>query len=174
MTQPARETSHDPTAKVAEAAARYAAGEDRPLAGYGVVEAAYVAVIVVIGLLARRTGRPVPELRLRDVALVGVATHRIARTLTKDAITSPLRMPFTRYEGPGGPAELHEKVVVGHPVGHAVGELVTCPFCMGHWVATGFAAGMIFAPRVTRLTAATFASVALADFLQFAYAKVGD
>jgi hypothetical protein len=30
--------------------------------------------------------------------------------------------------------------------------------------------GMIFAPRATRLAAATFACVAAADFLQYAYA----
>lgn len=55
---------------------------------------------------------------------------------------------------------------------HDVGELVTCPFCLAHWVATGFMAGMVFAPRATRLTAATFTAVAASDFLQGAYGEL--
>lgn len=38
------------------------------------------------------------------------------------------------------------------------------------WIATGFALGMVFAPRFTRLVAFTFAAVTGADFLQFAHA----
>jgi hypothetical protein len=55
-------------------------------------------------------------------------------------------------------------------VEHAVGELITCPFCLAQWVATGFSIGWIFAPQATKLIASTFSSVAVADFLQFGYA----
>ena len=75
--------------------------------------------------------------RRRTSPLIGVATHRLARTIAKDPITSPIRMPFTQYDGLGGPAELHEKVVA-NGMGHAIGELLTCPFCLSQWVATGF------------------------------------
>jgi Protein of unknown function (DUF1360) len=37
-------------------------------------------------------------------------------------------------------------------------------------VATGFAAGHVFAPRLTRLVAATVSAVAVSDVLQLAYA----
>jgi hypothetical protein len=86
-------------------------------------------------------------------------------------VTSPLRAPFTRYEGPGGPAEVNE-AVRGHGARHAMGELVTCPFCVGQWVATGFAFGLLLAPRVTRQVAATFSALEAADFLQFGRAIV--
>ena len=155
--------------RVADLAERYAHGHDRRLGSYGVLDLVYVGVIGAIGWGARR--RKLPELSLKDVLLIGVATHRLARTLAKDPITSPIRMPFTRYAGTGGPAELQEEVVA-EGVGHAIGELVTCPFCLAQWVATGFAAGMIFSPRATRLAAATFSVVAIADFLQFGYAAV--
>jgi hypothetical protein len=155
--------------KVTEVADRYRHGHDRPIASYGVLDAVYVGVVGVLGIAARRRRAPLPELSPRDIALVGAATHRLARTIAKDPITSPIRMPFTTYEGTGGPAELHEEVVADG-FGHAIGELVTCPFCLSQWVATGFVAGMVFAPRATRLVAATFAGVALSDFLQYAYA----
>ena len=154
--------------KLAKTAERYAHGHDRPMGPYGWLEAAYAALVAVIAIAARRR-RHFPELSWRDIILIGIATHRLSRTLAKDPITSPLRMWFTRYEGLGGPAELKEEVVADG-IGHAVGELVTCPFCLAQWVATGFVSGMVFAPRATRLTAACFSAVAISDFLQYAYA----
>lgn len=53
---------------------------------------------------------------------------------------------------------------------HAVGEMLTCPFCLDQWVATGFAFGLVMVPRLTRLVMATVSAVAGADFMQLAYA----
>jgi hypothetical protein len=52
----------------------------------------------------------------------------------------------------------------------AIGELITCPFCLDMWVATGLMAGFIYLPRTTRLAIATPAVLAGADILQFGYA----
>jgi len=60
--------------------------------------------------------------------------------------------------------------VRGHGAQKAVGELITCPFCTGVWVATGLTAGLVFLPRVTRLATGTFAALAGADMLQFVHA----
>ena len=49
------------------------------------------------------------------------------------------------------------------------GELVTCPFCTGVWVATGFGAGLICLPRTTRIAMGTLAALAGADILQFVH-----
>jgi hypothetical protein len=54
---------------------------------------------------------------------------------------------------------------------HSLGELLTCPFCLDVWAVTAFTAGLVFAPRPTRLVAGTFTALAGADFLQLAYAK---
>jgi hypothetical protein len=53
-----------------------------------------------------------------------------------------------------------------------VGELISCPFCTAQWVATGYAAGLVFAPRFTRLVGTTMAAVAGSDWLQLAYARL--
>jgi hypothetical protein len=152
---------------------RYTGSEDRPLRGYLLLDVAYVALVGGIGLTLRRKGIRLPErVSAADLALIGVATHKLSRTVAKDAVTSPLRAPFNRFEGQGGPAELNEEVVV-EGVPHAVGELVSCPFCLAQWIATGFVTGLVAAPRATRLVASTFAAVALSDFLQMAYAKAG-
>jgi len=147
----------------------YAPGKDRPLAGYAALMGLYGAAVTAGAVAVRRRGRPLPEVRPFDLALIGVATHKLARRVSKDSVTSPLRAPFTRYEGVAGPAELKEGVR-GSGIRKAVGELVSCPFCLSQWAATGFVFGLLTAPRATRWVASVFASLALADFLQFAYA----
>jgi hypothetical protein len=116
-------------------------------------------------------GRKLPvRWPLQDLITVTVGTHKLSRTLTKDAVTSPLRAPFVHYAGSGGPAEVMEESRHGSALRHGIGELVTCPFCLDMWVATGFVIGLIFVPRLTRMVAGTFTALAGADFLQLAYA----
>jgi len=148
----------------------YRNGNDRPLSGYLAAMSGYAAAVTGATLLGRRLGFRAPEqITPWDVALLGLATHRVTRTVTKDAVLSPVRAPFTTYAGLQGPAELREEARTDSHLRHAAGELLTCPFCLAQWVATGFAAGLVFAPRAARLVAATFASIAISDFLQFGY-----
>lgn len=148
----------------------YRNGEDRPLSGYLAAMGVYAGAVSGLTLLGRRLGLRAPQqITPWDVALFGIATHRVTRTLSKDAVTSPVRAPFTTYGGVQGPAELHEEVRTDSDLRHAVGELLTCPFCLAQWVATMFGAGLAFAPRAARLVAATFATVAVSDFLQMGY-----
>lgn len=151
---------------------RYAGGESRPLAGYAGAMAAYGGFVLAIAGAARIAGRRLPDtVSTADLLLVTVATSKLARLLAKDPVTSPLRAPFTRYEGLSGPAELAEEVR-GDGARKTVGELVTCPFCLGQWVATAFMGGLVLAPRATRQAAAVFTALFGADLLQYVYAKV--
>lgn len=149
----------------------YRGDNARPLGGYLAVMAVYGAVVVVAVLTALVSGRRLPaRWRVQDLLLLTLGTHKLSRTLTKDAVTSPLRAPFTHYQGTGGPAEVQEEAREQSQLRHSLGELLTCPFCLDMWVATGFAIGLVFAPRFTRLIAGVFSALAGADFLQLAYA----
>ncbi|MFI0468982.1 DUF1360 domain-containing protein [Saccharopolyspora sp. 5N102] len=99
-------------------------------------------------------------------------THKLSRLISKDAVTSPLRVPFVRYKDAGGPEEVEKEARCGSETRHAIGELITCPFCMEMWIATGFTLGMIFGPRFTRLVTMTLSILAGADFLQLAYSRL--
>lgn len=148
----------------------YAAGEDRPLAGYLATLATYSGLVAAASLLARAAGREIPrQLSTTDVLRCAAATQKLSRLLAKDPVTSPLRAPFASYEGTAGPAELQEEVR-GTGSRKTIGELVTCPFCTSVWVATGLTAGLVFLPRATRLATATLTALAGADLLQFAHA----
>ncbi len=148
----------------------YAAGDDRPLAGFAALMGAYLAAVGAIGSVARLTGRRVPEPTVWDVVLWAGANHRLSRLIAKDPVTSPLRAPFTRFKGTTAPAELAEEVR-GQGVRKAVGELLTCPFCTSLWIATGFAAGSVFAPRQTRVAGAVLTSLTISDLLHFVRAR---
>lgn len=147
------------------------AEEDRPLRGYAALLGIYLSYVLGLVGIGRQMGARLPErLAPADIALVAVATHKVARILTKDPVTSPVRAPFTRFGGPSGDGEIHEEVR-GTGLRHAIGELLTCPFCIAQWIATLFAFGLVVAPRPTRLCASVFAAVTGADLLQFAYAR---
>jgi hypothetical protein len=104
-----------------------------------------------------------------DLALLGLATHKLSRRISKDSVTSPFRRPFADVVGHEGPGEVAQRVR-GAGVRRAVGELLTCPFCVGQWVATGLVFTDTLSPRVGRLLTTVFATAAVADFLQFGYA----
>ena len=149
----------------------YAPDEQRPLRGYLRTMAGYGASVVALAAVAKATGRRMPPRQSAgDVVLVSIATHKLSRLIAKESVTSPLRAPFTRYQAPADVAELKEEVKnTDDPTRHALGELVSCPFCLAVWVATGLTAGLVLVPRFTRLVATTFTAVAASDFLQLAY-----
>jgi hypothetical protein len=151
-----------------EAVAGYG-NEEIPLASYAALIGVFNAGLAASLLLAKASGRDFPgRLDWSDLALFGIATHRLSRLLAKDKVTAALRAPFTEYEEKGGPAEVEEKAR-GTGARRAIGELVLCPYCLDQWVAAGFVSGSLFAPRLSRLLAGIFATVAIADFLQIAY-----
>jgi hypothetical protein len=153
-------------------AAVYRGDNPRPLGGYLAVLGIYCTVVAVASVLAALTGRTLPtRWRVQDLVTVTLGTHKLSRTLSKDAVTSPLRAPFTQYADTGGPAEVDEEVRKDSQLRHSVGELLTCPFCLDMWVVTAFAIGLILVPRFTRLIAGSFTALAGADFLQLAYAR---
>ena len=144
--------------------------DERPLTGYALLSTGYlVAAGTAAALVARRkqggAALPTPG----ELALLSVAVFRVTRTVSKDAVLSHLRAPFTVFEGPSAPGEVHESPRSG-PVRHAVGELVTCPFCLGQWVGTAALVSFAAAPRATRWVATLMTVVAASDALQYAFA----
>lgn len=144
-------------------------GERPPLLSYAVTAALFNSLFAAALLVAKRTGRQLPErLGGADVLTIGVASHKLSRLIAKDKVTSPLRAPFTRLEGQGGPSELSESAR-GAGARKAVGELLVCPYCLGLWVVAALSLGLLFVPRLTRFVVAVFSALTISDFLQVAY-----
>jgi hypothetical protein len=148
----------------------YSRGAERPLGGLLGAMGTYLTLTAAGAAAVRASGRELPtRIPLGDAVLLTVATFRIARTIAKDPIASPLRAPFTTFQGQSGEAEIAEGIRVHGGVKHAIGELVTCPFCLAQWTATALVFGYATAPKATRLAALTMTMVAVADVGQFAY-----
>ena len=148
----------------------YTNGAERPLAGDIGAMGVYLSLVSAGAAAVRAGGRELPDrVPVGDAFLLTVATFRLARRIAKDPVTSPIRAPFTQFQGPSGHAEIAEEVREHGGVKHAVGELLTCPFCLAQWVGTAFVFGYATAPRATRLAALTMTMVAGSDVLQFAY-----
>ncbi|HLH45872.1 MAG TPA: DUF1360 domain-containing protein [Acidimicrobiales bacterium] len=149
--------------------AGYAGDSERPLGSYGGILAAYASMTALLGMRARHR---LPErVAAGDLALMTVAVFRASRLVTKDSVTAVARAPFTEFEAPAGEGEVTE-AVAGRGLRHAVGELVTCPFCVAVWLSTVIAFGLVLAPRATRLACAILTAVTGSDLLQFGYSAV--
>jgi hypothetical protein len=144
-------------------------GGEEPLPSYAALAGLFNLILAVFLLIARKSGRQIPErVETRDIALLGVATHKLSMLVAQDAVTSPLRAPFTELQEKQSPKNVDEKPR-GTGLRRSLGELVTCKFCVGQWVASFFTYGLVFAPAVTRLVASIFAIVALSDHLHQTY-----
>jgi hypothetical protein len=144
-------------------------GEQETLPPYAALAGVFNLILAVFFLAVKRSGRPLPErIGIRDIALLGVATHKLSMLVAQDAVTSPLRAPFTELEEKRSPKSMDEKPR-GTGLRRSIGELLTCKFCVGQWVASFFTYGLVLAPAATRLVASIFAIVAVSDHLHQTY-----
>ena len=131
--------------------------EEQLLAEYASLLGFFIASVAVLTGIAMEKDRLPRRFSLLDLALLGIATHKMSRIVAKDRITGILRAPFVSYIRSAGAGE------------RGIGQLISCPYCMAPWCATALAFGFLFAPRVSRFFAGILASVAASDFLQRAY-----
>jgi Protein of unknown function (DUF1360) len=151
----------------------YSPEDPKPLGGYAILILAFQVLVGAIAAAWLRSRRRLPErIPARDVALLSVGTFKLSRLIAKDKVTSAVRAPFTRYEGDGGPSEVSEAPRDGGGLREAIGQLLTCPYCVGQWIATILLAAYLWRPRLIRTATSSLAIVTGADFLQQAWAAV--
>ncbi len=145
------------------------ADEHRPLSGYSALSAAWLAAFAGSLLAARASGKRLPDgYGLGDVAFAGIASHKISRLISRDKVTSFVRAPFMRYRGSAGKGEV-EEAPRGEGLQLAIGELLACPYCLDHWVASAYGVGLVAAPRLTRLIGFVATTETIADYMQLGY-----
>lgn len=146
--------------------------QERPLGGYAILTGTFLMLTTAFATWLRRSQRPLPErISAADLALITVATHKAARLIAKDRVTSTLRAPFTRFQNDAGPGEVDE-AARGHGLRLAIGELLICPYCIGMWIAAGLTGWLIVAPRAARWFAAVLTALFGADVLQIVYKRL--
>lgn len=144
------------------------------LRGYGVLMGVFGSLASAFATWFRASGRQLPDrIEGRDLLLVTVASHKASRMISKDRVTSPLRVPFARYEGDAGAGEVREKPR-GTGLRRAIGELLLCPYCLGMWTSSALIAGLLVVPRFTRWLATVLVVFFGSETLQIAYKKAED
>lgn len=142
--------------------------DEQLLAEYAATLGFFIASVAVLTGVANEQGLFPKRFGLFDLALLGVATHKLSRLVAKDRITGIIRAPFVNYIRSAGAGEVEEEPR-GRGIQRGIGTLVSCPYCMGPWSAIALAFGFLFAPRISRFFAAVLSSVAVSDFLHRAY-----
>ena len=145
--------------------------EEQLLAEYATLLGFYLASVAVLTGIAGEQKRLPKKFSALDLALLGVATHKLSRIVAKDRITGILRAPFVSYIRSSGAGEVDEEPR-GSGFQRGIGHLISCPYCMAPWCATALSFGLLFAPRVTRFFAGILISVAASDFLHRSYTRL--
>jgi hypothetical protein len=136
--------------------------EERPLPEYAALTGVFGVVLGGFLLLARRR---LPErIDFGDVLRIGLASYKAGRLIAKEEVASFVRAPVTQDE------EATEPKPEGFQ--RVLGELVTCPYCIGLWVASGLSYSLVLFPRQTRLVTTIFGAQAVADFLNAGFVRL--
>jgi Protein of unknown function (DUF1360) len=138
--------------------------DDRPLPEYAALAGAFGAVLA--GFLFAAGSRLPERISLVDTVRIGLASYKLGRLIAKDPVASFVRAPVT--EDPDATEPKREGAA------RALGELVTCPHCIGLWIASGFAYSLVLFPRQTRLVTTIFGGQAVADFLNAGFVRLRD
>ena len=133
------------------------AAPDRPPHGsYAAIAALFLGGIAAVATSSRRA----PAGTALDFVALSAATFKASRTLSRERVAGFVREPFVESE---------EERPAGEGLQRALGELVTCPRCVGAWTAAGLASSQMLAPRFGRLLTWSLGAAGANDFLQAAF-----
>ena len=114
-------------------------------------------------LVLRRRDEQV-QLRPFDLAMLGLSVYRTGRLLAYERVAAPIREPVTSTV-PDGSGTGEAVVATGTGWRWTLGELVSCPVCVGTWVAAGLVYGLHLMPRPTRVFLAVMSTTGVAQLL---------
>ena len=131
---------------------------------YGALNAAYA--LLLAGVVAGARGRAAEDpIQRNELPVLAAATFAVARAVAKEKIGTWVREPFVE-EGP----DRRPRGPRGRGLRRAVGELLTCPRCVGAWSALGVVGLRAASPNAGRLVSAVLAASAANDFLNAGFA----
>jgi hypothetical protein len=121
--------------------------------------------MTLVGIALARPESSIARLRPVEWLQLGIAAHRIGRSIAFERVGTPIREPFTDTKPDSTGAG---ETVVARGVGAraAVGELLSCPTCTATWAAGLLAAVLAFSPRLGRTLITVFSAAGIAHLLE--------
>ena len=135
--------------------------EPPPHAAYATIAGTFLGGLALVAAASRRS----PPGTVLDLAALAAATFKASRALTRERVGSFVRQPFVEGEADTG----EDERPAGTGMQRALGELVTCPRCIGTWSAAALASTQMLSPRFGRLVTWSLGASAANDFLQAAF-----
>ncbi|HKG11529.1 MAG TPA: DUF1360 domain-containing protein [Gaiellaceae bacterium] len=129
-----------------------------PYESYAAIAGVFLGGIATVAAVARRA----PAGTALDLVALSAATFKTSRTLSRERVASFVRQPFVEGEAETG----EDERPAGEGLRRALGELVTCPRCVGAWSAAALASSQMLAPRFGRLLTWSLGAAGANDFLQ--------
>jgi hypothetical protein len=146
---------------------RASSSENDQFRDYAVLTAVFNVALATFLFCRRRSSLP-ERIDPPDLILLGLATQKLSRLATRSKVMIPLRAPFTKESKPSGSGEV-EETPRGTGIRKTIGELLTCPFCIGTWISLALLIAFSWEPRLARFIAGIFAVGSVADFAQQGY-----
>jgi len=88
-------TVQTPPPRRSSLAREHSPNRERPVGSYALLMGTFTSSAAGFAAWFHRSGRELPErIDLRDLALLTVASHKAARVVTKDRVTSAVRAPL--------------------------------------------------------------------------------
>lgn len=144
--------------------------EHEPLADYALIVTTFLTCTGAAVAAALRHRSLPQQLPLRDALLLGLATTRLSRLVTREKVTRVVRAPFTEVE-PGATRDQVKERPRGEGAIRAIGELVTCPRCFGMWASGVLSVAYVFAPGPTRFAAGLLTASLISDYTNLLFAR---
>jgi hypothetical protein len=144
-------------------------GEHQPLPQLSLLVVMQLGVLLFLAWLAGI--RRYPAIRIGDLLLLAIGTHKLSRIVAKDRVTAPIRAPFTRFEETAGSGEVEEGAR-GAGMQAVIGELISCPYCMSVWIASGLLLLFIVDRKLARLVCKWLAMITASHFLHRFYMRL--
>jgi uncharacterized protein DUF1360 len=136
--------------------------DERPLPEYATLAVAFWAIFT--GFVVASRDRLPDRVATGDLAAIALSSYKLSRLITKEDVTAFVRAPVTEDEEARRPKRTG--------MARVLGELLTCPYCIGLWIASGLAFGHVRLQRETRLLTTVFGSYAISDFLHAAFVRL--
>jgi hypothetical protein len=129
-----------------------------PYGSYAAIAGVFLGGVTTVAALSRGA----PAGRALDFLALSAATFKASRTLSRERVASFVRQPLVEGEAETGEGEQP----AGEGLQRALGELVTCPRCIGAWSAAVLASSQMVSPRFGRLLTWSLGAAGVNDFLQ--------
>jgi hypothetical protein len=132
-------------------------------ATYVALSSVFTALFTAFSLYEHRKAKK-DDFTALDLVMLGLASYRTGRMVAYDKVFETERMPFA--ETVPDPTGAGETVVPkGTGFRYAIGELISCPICVGTWIAAILVFGLTIMPGPTRMFLKIMSGIGLAEFI---------